>query len=48
MYIGANPSNKPSELNSYPHHKSNFDINEDSLLVGASVWVNLVHDVLGQ
>ena len=29
-----------------PHHCSHFDINEEALLVGSSVWVQLVEDVL--
>jgi len=29
-----------------PHHSSHFDINEEALLVGSSVWVQLVEDVL--
>jgi amidohydrolase len=35
----------PGELR--PHHKSVFDIDEDCMLVGASVFVQLVADLLG-
>ena len=35
----------PGELR--PHHKSVFDIDEDCMLVGASVFVRLVEDALG-
>jgi metal-dependent amidase/aminoacylase/carboxypeptidase family protein len=35
----------PGELR--PHHKSVFDVDEDCMLVGASVFVQLVHDLLG-
>ena len=29
-----------------PHHCSHFDINEEALLVGSSIWVQLVEDIL--
>ena len=29
-----------------PHHKSVFDFDEDALLVGASVFVTIVRDLL--
>jgi metal-dependent amidase/aminoacylase/carboxypeptidase family protein len=29
-----------------PHHKSNFDLHEDALGVGASIWVHLIEDLL--
>lgn len=46
FFVGANPTNHPDEMQKYPHHKSDFDIDEKSLLVGASVWVKLVHESL--
>lgn len=36
------------EILDRPHHRSDFDIHEDSLLVGASIWVQLVEDILGK
>ena len=41
FFIGAA---KPGE--SRPHHKSVFDFDEDSMLVGASLFVQLVEDAL--
>jgi len=29
-----------------PHHKSNFDFDESSLLVSASVYVQIIRDLL--
>ncbi len=29
-----------------PHHKSNFDIDERCLAVGASIWVELIEDIM--
>jgi amidohydrolase len=29
-----------------PHHKFNFDLHEDALAVGASVWVQLIEDLI--
>ena len=34
----------PGELR--PHHKSVFDFDEDCLLVGASVFVQIVRDII--
>lgn len=44
FFIGSCPKN--SEPLSTPHHCSHFDIDEDSLLVGASVFVQLIEDQL--
>jgi metal-dependent amidase/aminoacylase/carboxypeptidase family protein len=30
-----------------PHHVPTFDFDEDALLVGASIWVQLVEEILG-
>jgi amidohydrolase len=41
------PSKDPShEYLDRPHHKRNFDLNEDCLAVGASIWVQLIEDLL--
>eukprot|EP00475_Leptophrys_vorax_P038035 TRINITY_DN6631_c0_g1_i5.p1 TRINITY_DN6631_c0_g1~~TRINITY_DN6631_c0_g1_i5.p1 ORF type:complete len:319 (+),score=91.45 TRINITY_DN6631_c0_g1_i5:1489-2445(+) len=31
-----------------PHHKFNFDLHEDALGVGASIWVQLIEDLLAK
>lgn len=40
FFVGAAPADKP--LGSVPHHKSVFELNEDSVLIAASVWIRLV------
>ena len=44
FFLGSNP-NKTKEINT-PHHCSHFDINEQSLILGASVFVDLIEDQL--
>jgi amidohydrolase len=44
FFIGSAPVDR--EPMSVPHHCSHFDIDERALLVGASVWVQLVEDLL--
>lgn len=38
-FVGACPDNN---LSMYPHHKNSFDINENALPVGASMFVSLI------
>ena len=45
FFVGASPEGRA--VGTVPHHKPDFDIHEDSLLVGASVFVQLVEDLLG-
>lgn len=52
FFVGAYPGT-PTETDppqkeylDFPHHKSNFDLDEDSLGIGASIWVQLVEDLL--
>ena len=42
IFIGSAPSDK--ELISVPHHCSHFDIDERALLVGTSIFVQLIMD----
>ncbi|MFC1527789.1 M20 family metallopeptidase [Candidatus Neomarinimicrobiota bacterium] len=44
LFIGSAPSDK--ELMSVPHHCSHFDFDERALLVGTSVFVQLIFDRL--
>ena len=44
FFIGSAPAGR--EPMSVPHHCSHFDIEERALLVGSSIWVQLVEDVL--
>ena len=44
FFIGSAPSDK--KLMSVPHHCSHFDIDERALLVGTSVFVQLIFDRL--
>ena len=44
FFIGSSP--KDREPLSTPHHCSHFDIEEDALLVGSSVFVQLIEDSL--
>ena len=44
FFVGSCPKNSP--LLSTPHHCSHFDINEDALLIGSSVFVQLIDDLL--
>ena len=44
FFIGSAPNGyKPQEV---PHHCSHFDINEESLLLGTSTFVQLIEDLL--
>ena len=43
FFVGSSPGSLPTE---YPHHSPQFDISEDSLAVGASVFVQLVEDIM--
>ena len=40
FFVGSSPQN--SKLMSVPHHCSHFDIDERALLVGSSIFVNLI------
>lgn len=42
FFVGSAPSNQ--EFRSVPHHCSHFDIDENALLVGASIFVQLIED----
>jgi len=44
FFIGSLPKNKKTM--SVPHHCSHFDIDERSLLVGSSIFVTLIEDLL--
>ena len=44
FFIGSSP--KDREPLSTPHHCSHFDIDEDALLVGSSVFIQLIEDLL--
>ncbi len=44
FFIGSSP--KDREPLSTPHHCSHFDIDEDALLIGSSVFVQLIEDLL--
>ena len=44
FFIGSSPKHR--KLLSTPHHCSHFDIDEDALLIGTSVFVQLIEDLL--
>jgi amidohydrolase len=44
FFIGSAPEDKP--FRSVPHHCSHFDIDERALLVGSSIFVQLIEDQL--
>jgi len=44
FFVGSAPENQP--FRSVPHHCSHFDIDERALLVGTSVFVQLIEDQL--
>ena len=44
FFVGSSPKN--SESMSTPHHCSHFDIEEKSLLIGTSVFVQIIEDLL--
>ena len=44
FFVGSAPDKK--NILSTPHHCSHFDIDERSLLIGASVYVNLIDNIL--
>ena len=44
FFVGSSPNEK--EHLSIPHHCSHFDINERALLVGSSVYIQLIEDLL--
>ncbi len=44
FFVGSAPENQP--FRSVPHHCSHFDIDERALLVGASIFVQLIEDQL--
>ena len=46
FFVGAAPTNQP--FRSVPHHSSHFDFDEDALLVGSSVFVQIVDDLIGE
>jgi len=43
FFIGSSPKTLPTQ---FPHHSPQFDIVEDSLVVGASVFLQLVEDLM--
>lgn len=43
FFVGSSPGGLPTQ---FPHHSPQFDIVEDSLVVGASVFVQLIEDVM--
>ena len=45
FFIGSAPDEK--DILSTPHHCSHFNIDERALLVGASVYMNLIKNILG-
>ena len=45
FFIGSAPDEK--DILSTPHHCSHFNIDERALLVGASVYINLIKNILG-
>ena len=44
FFVGSSPEGHPA--GSIPHHSSNFDINEKALLVGASMYLQLIDNLL--
>ena len=44
FFVGSAPSDK--KLRSVPHHCSHFDIDENALLIGSSIFVQLIEDQL--
>ena len=44
FFVGSAPDK--NNILSTPHHCSHFDIDERSLLIGASVYVNLIDNIL--
>ena len=44
FFIGSAPRDR--KLGEVPHHCSHFDIEEKALLVGSSVFVQLIEDLL--
>ena len=44
FFVGSAP--KTREPLSTPHHCSHFDIDEDALLVGSSLFVQIIEDLL--
>jgi len=44
FFVGSAP--RPNEET--PHHKSNFDLDERSLAIGSSIFVNLILEILGK
>ncbi len=44
FFVGSAPENQP--FRSVPHHCSHFDIDERALLVGSSIFVQLIEDQL--
>ena len=44
FFVGSLPTDR--QPMSIPHHCSHFDIDEKSLLVGSSIFVQLIEDLL--
>ena len=44
FFLGSNPKNK--KLLSTPHHCSHFDIDENSMLIGSSIFIELIRNQL--
>jgi amidohydrolase len=44
LFVGSSPGNKPA--GSLPHHCSTFDIDERALAIGASVYLELIDQLL--
>ena len=45
FFVGSAPDKE--NILSTPHHCSHFNINERALLVGASIYINLIENILG-
>ena len=45
FFVGSAPNEK--ELFETPHHCSHFNMDENALLIGSSVYLNLIDDIMG-
>ena len=45
FFVGSAPNEK--ELFETPHHCSHFNMDEKALLIGSSVYLNLIDDIMG-
>jgi len=46
FFIGSAPED--SEPMSFPHHSSHFNFHEKALLIGSSIFIQLIEDILGK